>query len=134
MRVIMAVFLLAGLWSGGSAYAKDCSNEQTQTDLTICAVDNFNEADAELNAAYKQMTDRLKPEPDTLKLLVEAQRAWIGFRDAECTYATSATVGGTIHPMMEAECREGLTRKRTADLNGYINCEEGDLSCPLLPE
>lgn len=134
MRIVMLALLLAGFCGSDIAMARDCSDEQTQTDLTICAVDNFNEADAELNATYKQMTDRLKTEPDTLKLLVAAQRAWIGFRDAECTYATQGTVGGTIHPMLEAECREGLTRKRIGDLKVYFDCEEGDLSCSPLPE
>lgn len=132
MRLVFAsIFLVLG---GSSALALDCSSLQTQTDMTICAVDQYNKADAELNTAYKEIMRRLKSEPDTAKLLVTAEKAWMAFRDAECEFANTGTVGGSIHPMMVAQCREAITRKRVDDLKVYLDCEEGDLSCPLLPE
>jgi uncharacterized protein YecT (DUF1311 family) len=132
MRTFLA-FLLLGFGISIAA-AEDCSNLQTQTDMTICAVGEYDKADAELNASYKQIMARLKSDPDTAKLLVAAEKAWMAFRDAECTFANSQTVGGSIHPMMVAECREAITRKRIDDLKAYLNCEEGDLSCPVLPQ
>lgn len=132
MRVLLIpLFLGLGI---SSALAEDCSNPQTQTDMTICAVDAYNKTDAELNATYKEITARLKSDPDTAKLLVAAEKAWMAFRDAECTFANSQTVDGSIHPMLVAQCRDGLTRKRVDDLKAYLNCQEGDLSCPVLPQ
>ena len=64
-------------------------------------------------------------------LLVAAQKAWIGFRDAECAFAVSSTEGGTIYPMEFTLCEQDLTEKRTAALKAYLHCEEGDLSCPV---
>jgi len=109
MRALLVLVLL-GL-GGQMAAAEDCSNLQTQTDMTICAVGEYNKADAELNASYKQIMTRLKDDPETAKLLVAAEKAWMAFRDAECTFANAGTDGGSIHPMLVAECREAITRK-----------------------
>lgn len=73
MRAFL-VFLLLCLGSS-IAVAEDCSNLQTQTDMTICAVNEYNKADAELNANYKKIVARLKGDPDTAKLLVEAEKS-----------------------------------------------------------
>lgn len=129
MRAFVALLFL-GLGSSMAA-AADCSDLKTQTEMTICAVDAYNKADAELNASCKEITARLRDDPDTAKLLVAAEKAWMAFRDAECTFANAATVGGSIHPMLVAQCREAITRKRVGDLKTYLNCEEGDLSCPV---
>ncbi len=131
MRAFVAslAFVSAGL--SGAAAQENCADPQTQTDMTICAVKKYEQADGELNAAYKEITKRLKDDPETGKLLVAAEKAWMGFRDAECTFANSATVGGSIHPMLVAQCREAITRKRVDDLKVYLNCEEGDMSCPV---
>jgi uncharacterized protein YecT (DUF1311 family) len=87
-----------------------------------------------LNVLYEQIKQRLKDDADTTKLLVAAQRAWVTFRDAECKFSTSGVSGGSAYPMVNAECANGLTRKRIDDFKTYLKCEEGDLSCPLPPE
>ena len=131
MRVtLIALAVGAGFWTS-SALAEDCSSAQSQADMTACADRQFKQADAELNASYKQIMARLKDDADTSKLLVSAQKAWVAFRDAECSFSSSAAIGGSIHPMLVAQCREGLTRKRVDDLKVYLSCEEGDLSCPV---
>jgi hypothetical protein len=33
--------------------------------------------------------------------------------------------------MIELLCRDGLTQNRIKDFQGYLNCEEGDMSCPV---
>jgi uncharacterized protein YecT (DUF1311 family) len=52
-------------------------------------------------------------------------------RDAECSFAASAAAQGTVYPMLVAQCRDGLTRKRIDDLTAYLRCEEGVLDCPV---
>ncbi|MFK8251495.1 lysozyme inhibitor LprI family protein [Ancylobacter terrae] len=123
---------LAGLLllAAGSAHAQDCA-DQTQGGLNICAIAAFKKADDRLNAIYRQITARLKDDADTRGLLVAAQRAWLGFRDAECTFLTSPAAQGSIHPMLVAQCREALTLKRVAELAPLLACEEGDMSCPV---
>lgn len=120
------------LLAAGSAraQAEDCA-DQTQSGLTLCASAAFTKADDRLNALYRQITARLKDDGETRGLLVAAQRAWITFRDAECTFLTSPAAQGSIHPMLVAQCREALTLKRVAELEPLLDCEEGDMSCPV---
>ncbi len=96
-----------------------------QAEMNACAADAYAAADAELNAAYRRITARLANAPGR-RSLVEAQRAWIRFRDAECDLATSHNEGGSIRPMMVSFCMERLTRQRTEELKGYMRCRADD--------
>ncbi|WP_020174304.1 lysozyme inhibitor LprI family protein [Methyloferula stellata] len=117
----------------GPAQATDCSpnGQRDQTTMNICANESYMKADAELNSLYKQISERLKGDADTLKLLVGAEKAWLAFRDAECTFAASGVAQGTVYPMIMSECKEGVTSKRVEVLKYYLKCEEGDLCCPV---
>lgn len=88
-------------------------------------------ADRELNDVYRQVEGRLSDDPDATSRLLHAQRAWIAFRDAECTFQSSGEDGGSVAPIIVAGCRANLTMDHTAQLKVYLNCEEGDLSCPV---
>jgi uncharacterized protein YecT (DUF1311 family) len=131
MRISKAVLTLAILGPLGVSQAEDCTNAANQTALTICADQAFKKTDAELNAVYKQITARLKDNQDASKLLVTAQKSWVSFRDAECAFSTSSAAQGSIYPMLMAQCRDSLTRKRVVELKAYLHCEEGDMSCPV---
>jgi len=114
------------------AFAQDkCAIAEDQATMNECADASFKEADKKLNALYKQIEARLKDDPDTTKLLVQAQRDWIKFRDAECSFQTAGAVGGSAVPMLASMCMDSLTQSRVKDFEGYLNCEEGDLSCPV---
>lgn len=129
----LAILCLMAFASVGSAHADDCANPTTQTTMSICAGKAFQRADRKLNDLYKTIRGRLKDDANASKLLVAAQRDWIAFRDAECAFASSGTTGGSIHPMIYANCEERLTKARIADFKTYLACEEGDLSCPVPP-
>ncbi len=130
MRVIL--FVVAALLASGFAEAKDRCDEATdQASMNQCAAAAYAASDKRLNEVYRQVRDRLKDEPDTARALTAAQRAWIGYRDAECGFAASGVVGGSSYPMIHAMCLNGLTQARSKDLEGYLACEEGDLSCPV---
>jgi uncharacterized protein YecT (DUF1311 family) len=116
------------------AHAEDCSNAKTQTEMNLCANQAYEKSDAELNALYKQILKRVKNDTVATRRLVSAQRAWIAFRDAECTFVASPSTGGSVYPMVLSHCRERLTRARVNDLKSYLHCEEGDVTCPLPPQ
>lgn len=99
--------------------------------MNECAGKALKKSDAELNAVYKEIEQRLKDDADTTKLLVTAQRNWVAFRDAECTFSDSRSAEGSVYPMIYAMCIDGLTQLRTKQLKVYLNCEEGDMSCPV---
>ena len=95
------------------------------------ADDSYQEADAKLNKTYQVITKKLNDDPDTKKLLVQAQRDWLRFRDSECALRASTVTGGSIYPMIMGLCLTEMTEKRVKDLEYYAACEEGDLSCPI---
>lgn len=116
------------------AHADECDDAMDQTTMTMCAGKAFDAADRQLNADYQAILRRLADDADARKLLTAAQKDWIAFRDSECTFQASGTAGGSVHPMIVANCRAYLTNQRVRDFKTYLACEEGDLSCPLPPK
>ncbi len=103
----------------------------TQGQANGCAQKTAAEADKQLNAVYRDAMARVGSDSALRKKLTAAQKAWIGFRDAECALVATGAGGGSAAPMVEQGCIEDLTRKRIDVLQGYLHCPEGDLSCPL---
>ena len=137
MRFLVSIPVLLAVLAANPlsiAHAEDCSNATTQTEMNACANKAYEKSDAELNALYKQILTRLKNDTDATQRLVSAQRAWIAFRDAECTFVTSPSTGGSVYSMALSYCRERLTRARVNDLMSYLRCGEGDVMCPLPPQ
>ena len=129
---LLYLLALATIGLPTPASADDCAHAPDQQAMNQCADRNYKQSDAALNVLYAQIGHRLEnSDPDIRKRLVAAQRAWIGFRDAECKFATSASAGGSISPMLYAECADMLTRKRMDDFKAYLRCPEGDMSCPV---
>lgn len=138
-RVIKGIFVvISALFLGVSAMilpakaADKCANAQTQAAMDECAGLAFKKSDAELNKLYKEITQRLlNNDEDVLKLLVKAQRAWISYRDAECKFSSSQSAEGSIYPVIYAQCLKSLTDVRIEEFTTYLNCEEGDMACPV---
>ena len=114
----------------GAAPADECAEPRTQSEMNRCAARDFRRADAELNrqwaATMKKMrtdesfsfTGDKRPSGDVK--LREAQRAWLAFRDAQCTVEGYQARGGSMEPMLYDICREELTRARTEQLRKLI--------------
>lgn len=115
-----------------NALADNCDNAQTQAEMNTCAANQLKEADGKLNNAYGTA---MKRAPEATKVLLKtAQQKWIALRDADCALISSGTEGGSIQPMIHAQCLTDKTVERTAWLESLLNCEEGDVSCPLPPK
>ncbi len=105
----------------------DCRDPVSQSDMTQCAARDFAVADAELNVQWKKAVaaararDKVDPaEKGRLghaDALLEAQRAWIAWRDAHCRAEGYAMRGGSAEPMIVHGCKASLTRDRTAQLH-----------------
>ena len=120
---IISVLVMAGL--GASAHAADdpCYEKaQTQAQLTACAADALKRQDQELNRLYKQMQGRLKGDDKARQLLTTAQRKWVAFRDAECSFTTLRSAGGSINAMEQNNCLADLTRNRATELQNHLAC------------
>jgi uncharacterized protein YecT (DUF1311 family) len=101
-----------------------CNEAGTQQELTACAVEDFKQADRELNEVYSALIKESN-HPAIVKKLRAAQRAWIAFRDAEmeATFAcdpAEAPCWGSMLPMSMAAYKAKLTRERTARLRQLL--------------
>lgn len=123
----LALIALLTLTPLAHAAGVDCKNATTQSDMNICANQDFKRSDALLNQAYKQKMSQLNA--DQQKKLKVAQRNWITFRDSDCDLQSSGVAGGSVQPMVYAQCLQSKTEQRTAELNKMLHCEEGDVSC-----
>ena len=107
-----------------------CADPQNQAEMNACAAIEFETADAELNAVWREAVESARTadaeldreydqRPTTEERLREAQRAWIVFRDAHCTVeGYDEARGGSMESMVYDGCRARLTRERTAQLRG----------------
>ncbi|MGR6468604.1 lysozyme inhibitor LprI family protein [Rhizobium sp. PAMB 3182] len=128
----LAVLAVVGLPLAASASAQqnpdvDCSDPTTQTDMNICAYQDWQAADKELNAVYKEAVAYAKDE-DTqfadidknlvgaLDALKKAQRAWVEYRDGHCDGMGFQARGGSMEPLLVGSCLADLTRQRTKEL------------------
>lgn len=81
-----------------------CDSFKTN-DMIACALSEFEEADAALNAQWAKL-EREEP-------LRRAQRAWLDWRDAECQVRV---MGGREDDIHRLNCLTALTRQRTQQL------------------
>ena len=144
MRIISGIVLLAvalALGSGGAwaqstpAYrVTDCSRLTTQMDLNQCAGANDKSADAALNVLYRQLMAE-DADAAVKQRLIDAERAWIAYRDKECAYQVGPQQGGgSIWPMEMSNCLEQLTSARISELSKLRGCTAGVSACNPQPK
>lgn len=136
-KYITLASLAAGLTfftpiTDAQAQALNCVTPSSQAEMTGCASQAYEDADAALNAQWKRSMRYARAEdssdvpaglPSRADLLRDAQRKWIPYRDATCSVESTAAYGGTLQNQIYFECLERLTKLRTVDLRrfGTIN-------------
>jgi uncharacterized protein YecT (DUF1311 family) len=115
----------------------DCKRDDLpQQEMNICAGREFEAADKALNeqwrltsGAMRQMDQQYGAQfsdgrPSFFETLVDAQRAWIAFRDKNCTVQGYAFRGGSGESFMVSACMAWMTRERTDELKQLIEREK----------
>ncbi len=92
-----------------------CNAAMTQLDLNQCYGDQFQEADAHLNKIYASLLKQMRGETTIQKVRAE-EKAWIRYRDLHCEAARSEFEGGSISPMIWAQCMTMTTKHRIEEL------------------
>ena len=118
--------------TGTPTEAVDCSQVPgTQAALNACAFQDFESATAAYSLAYKTLSQSVgNPQR---KLLRQVQTEWIQYRVKACEFEKSGIEGGSAAPMINWQCQARMTRERTAELQRFLDCQEGDLSCVRQP-
>lgn len=115
MRCMIAL-LLAVCASGAAAV--DCKNAVATPDINECASIEQKKVEDKLNKAYQQVIKSIG-EPATKKALIEAQRAWVRFREADCKAVYEQYKTGTIRTVMFIGCMQEHAEQRIKDLESF---------------
>jgi len=94
---------------------------------SACLHDEYEWWDVQLNQAYQGLMKEAKQADAVEKNWVfrdvdslrQMQRAWLGYRDANCHFSYMRFGGGTAGPTVEAECLLLLTGRQTLFLTSF---------------
>ena len=124
---ILAISLALTSTSVGAQGSNPCGQYMTTYDIEQCLEKTLKARDNELNSAYQQLIKSFRPlgsydktnYPAVRKHLMDAQLAWIKFRDNDCRAKYTLWEEGTIRGIKSLSCRIDHTELRTQQLKAW---------------
>jgi uncharacterized protein YecT (DUF1311 family) len=118
IMVVLALFVCTPVLAASPSAPprEDCGAQQNQTEMNACFGRDVQRADDRLNAAYTKRLDAMRDDPDGIKLLRAAERAWVDFREKNCAFQAHGEEGGSVYATMVATCRIAMTEARTKEV------------------
>jgi uncharacterized protein YecT (DUF1311 family) len=127
--LLAGAFTIAVVLSASSAIAQDedkidCKKAQSDVNLSICASRSEQQSYQEMQAVYQQLEKKYQSEKEGPKdyrekqwrFLKVSQQDWVAYRRTHCRWVASKFDGGTLHPVLEISCLDGLNKQRMAQL------------------
>ena len=124
--MVVPLLVLGTAWADDRGV--DCSRAMTQYEMNACANRKFEAAQRRLEETYHHAMAGQEDRGARAKL-VSAERAWMAYRDAECTFETADSEGGSIYPMLYSMCLVRLTIAHTHDLDRHLTCQRDAGMC-----
>jgi len=109
--------LTAKEWNFAAPHQDRCSSGN-QLENNNCLSFEYTAANARLDELYKKLLNALA-DPKTL---IDSQRAWLKFRDAQCDLMVGVDKRGSGYSFARNSCLIDLTEKRMLDLNSIEPC------------
>jgi uncharacterized protein YecT (DUF1311 family) len=112
--------------------SKCYDSAQSNDALKACANEDYALADNKLNQVYTKLIEQIKGNinPDaidqsdaaleTLNRLVASEKAWAGYRDAQCNFEGTVMIGGHGEAVVVTGCLSRLTKERARILEESI--------------
>jgi uncharacterized protein YecT (DUF1311 family) len=133
--VILLAILAAAATPASGEPQWNCEDPGPQQEMNWCAHQDYLKADEALNAQWKITSEAMKrmdaentnlgwdKRPGYFDTLLEAQRAWIAFRDAHCASEGYLFRGGSMEPFMVSTCKTAMSEARTKQLRDLVEVE-----------
>lgn len=112
------------------AITPGCNSPRSQVDMTRCAAIDFNQADAAMTRQWRVTLTFMRGLDAREKsrgggfgyagALLESQRAWLKFRNAQCVIEGGQFAGGSASPMERTRCASRLTTQRQSQLRELV--------------
>ncbi len=119
MKFLSSVLLLSVTAPVNPQAQRDPCKGDTTYEMKQCSGSKYKQADDELNKVYQQLLSKLDDEGHKASLKT-AQLAWLKYRDTNCDFEGYLNRGGTIYPIVIAECMTTMTTSRTKQLKEQI--------------
>lgn len=116
--LLMATCLIATL-----TFAAPCDDPNGCTTTR-----SFKEADAQLTALQQTLIDKLHDRETLRWRLINTQRIWRNFRDAECQYVSSYGEQAEHYQ----RCAQAMSEGRIRALQRYLECTEAGGDCKVV--
>lgn len=111
----IAILASAFLMPTQFAQSQSCESPKTTYEIAICGSQDLNLADGDLNRVYQAVRSGLDKKGK--KILLDAQRSWISYRDMECNRRADFARGGSLEAGLRLSCLVDLTSQRIHELN-----------------
>jgi len=108
-----------------ATYKKCMDTDQSNAGMKQCTWSAGEAADKVLNQTYQRVSKEWGAGDDAdakerKKRLVNAQRAWVTFRDAQCLLDGAAMLGGTGEGLAQGICLYDQTRVRVKQIEDVL--------------
>lgn len=104
----------------------DAGSQETTLEINACASLELSKVDQVLNHTYQEVMKKLKGEgvdnddaKSTRAELIDAQRKWIAFRDADCGARYTYHMSDTIRSLVALSCKITATKDRESALRAF---------------
>ncbi len=117
---LLLLFLLSPMLSSASPSHVNCKDYTSLSTHAMlqCEDTKLHRYDRQLNSAYKKLMHKLPPEERTR--LKRAEKAWIAYRDAECSFEGFEMRGGSGEALLTQGCLIVKTKYRLQELRQML--------------
>ena len=106
----------------------NCDSPGTTLEIHDCLHAKLKKTEATLNATYQRaLREFSKPDiPGSIHFseakrdLIEAQRAWVTYREKDCSAVYALAVGGSVRGQLSLECMQDRTEQRIRELEQFL--------------
>ena len=129
MKIALVLVVLGSV----SANAEEikCNTVGSQLEMNVCAKDDFDKADKELNKIYMAVIKKEEDDSLFVEKLRVSQKKWLVFRGADveaffaCSDEDKKICFGSMYPMSLNSYKADLTRIRTNQLKRILKNGRG---------
>jgi uncharacterized protein YecT (DUF1311 family) len=101
------------------AFAQFISFSQSVAEMNEGQYKYYKEIEAQMNGVFKQVQKKVTNVKEK-ELLLQAQAAWIKFRDLHCTSKVNVLGVMSDRPLIEYGCLAEITKERIKQLKNYF--------------
>jgi len=118
--VILGLIVLSLYGYGSDSDLQRCINKaSSDVELRECLSTEYEYQDFLLNKYYKELQKQQSSAEDK-KVLRDAQRAWIKYRDANCEFEALPMKNGSGWTTLHLECILTMTKQRAKELKDSV--------------